>query len=304
MAGHPNTGFVIALDEDGRMEWPLRQANGKRSYDVTNDAVRVTLQTLAERGPIEDKSGRATLVLHKRASRRSKHIRQLAMNAYTMKLKDMEDHGLITREVRGKRTRSIALAIDPDTFPAEWAADDPRSAYRAAVEAAAPEREHVEDTAPPESPPPESPPVPEVIVLDTSPANDDINYDALAAALLAQCIDAATRNGQDGEQDRDRHSYLSAQLVNAHTQLEKAQQRVRALEQDVEVLRGRVMSMRVDRDEEKRLREGVEANLSRVVQQLRANGSAAFQLDDHQRRALSKLISEIPVSPHTQRNVG
>lgn len=287
------TGFVADLDPDGHLQWPLLQPNGRRAYDSTNRVVQSVLQALAERGPIEDKSGRATLVLHKHAGKRDALVRKMKPNVFTMRLHDMEAVGLITRDVYGKRTRSIALAIDPDTFPTAWT-PEPTNGDAAPVTQpldAAPPPAVVEDTAP-------------IAVLPMPSASDDINYDALAAALLARCIDAATRNGEDTAEEVDRHSYLAAQLVNAHSLRDKAQQRVRALEQDVEILRGRVMAMKVERDEEKRLREGVEANLSAVVKQLQQNGAAAYQLDDHQRRALSRLISEIPRSPHTVRNVG
>jgi hypothetical protein len=307
MTRTPN-GFTIGLDADGHLQWPLYQSNGKRAYDSTNHVVQATLQTLADRGPVEDKSGRASLELHKRAGKRDNVVRKMQPNVFTMRLQDMEIAGLIEREVVGKRTRRIALAIDTDAFPACWTPDTNGAAATNGT-ATEPERE---DTPPDVQPlPPADEPVPDVIVLpgDTEPLGD-VNYDLLAASLLAQVIEASMRAAESGmtaddaeRVARDRYHFLSVQLTNAEHDRDKARHRIDVLERDLELMRGRVMSMRVERDEERRLREAADENVKRVLAELRNNGHAGYQLDDHQRRALVKMISEVPRSPHTVRNV-
>lgn len=97
-------------------EWPAGTTTQRRRQ------VAAVLWALREDGPFKDESGRATGQLLEALKRR-----RVVMEPHTLPplLRDLErggryaydDLGYIEREMTGKRTRFIGLAVDPDDIP-------------------------------------------------------------------------------------------------------------------------------------------------------------------------------------------
>src|SRR4051794_12642390 len=99
--------FVIDLTNDGHLVWPPRPINGAGKLARTSvDLWQLILMTLATEGPVEDRFGLAGSELANRVGW------EHGQGAFTAHVASMEQAGLIQREVRGRRTFRVSLAID------------------------------------------------------------------------------------------------------------------------------------------------------------------------------------------------
>jgi hypothetical protein len=304
--------YTIDVTEDGHLAWPPHRVEypHQRLMKTTEPHWRKTLVVLAK-GPVIDKSGLATAKLAKKI--KWPH----GQPAMSMMLATMEDTGLVSREINGKRTMSIAIAVDVEALPPEWfpssnghhAPDGTDQATEtdgtpATVASNAPEAEATTDA--PERMP-DAPrglvAVPEIDPLEwhtAQTANDGVDYSLLAAALLERVVELATGAATADPDSYDRGVVLSVQLTHANNQAEKLRKRITVLEKELAVSAGLVKSYRVQFSEEQRQHRGTEANLRSVLQTVRKLDANQI-LDEDKRTALAKMLREIPLSPDTQR---
>jgi hypothetical protein len=300
--------YAVDVDDNGRITWPpLHVDTGKRMTTDSQDVWRKSLTVLGKRGPITDKSGLASTILAKRI--RWKHT----PSAFSMHLNNMVDAGLITREVRGRRTFNLALAIDAESLPEDWLpteeTDAPAAVSLDATEAVS------EPITPAETNGTGDASVDGVVdVLVMPPADPDewlravndnggVDYSLLATALLERVVEVVTHDTGNEDDTYDRATVLSVQLTHANNQAEKLRHRINVLERELAIGAGRLKSYRIELAEERRLHAGTEANLKHVLDGVRrfdANG----KMDADKRNALDKLIREVPISAATQRNIG
>lgn len=308
--------YSVDVDDSGHMTWPpVHAESGKRLMESSQENWQRALTILATKGPLHDKSGLAS-------NRLAKHMRwKMSSGALSNLVNAMVDAGLVTRESRGRRTFSIALAIDPEQLPIGWLPTANGTSRDAAQDHGAPEThdtdatsavEATEDTRRPLAPA-ETNGHGDVDVVDVAAPDSDawmaammdnggVDYSLLATALLERVVDVVTHHDENNEDTYDRATVLSVQLTHANNVADKLRNRINNLERELAVGAGVAKSLRIQLAEERRLHAGTEANLQRVMDLARKFNPNAGMDEDH-RNALAKLLREVPISPDTQRNV-
>lgn len=215
---------------------------------------------LSEHGPVEDREGRATAVLKDAVGYAGTSL------GFVQLISSMEKAGHITREVRGKRTYRIApAAADGGGVEIDLrsgSADGARSAPGERRTDVGIDRSTVGSTV--------------------DPAH--IDYDQLAAALLAQVTRAITSRNEPSQPTASVRRRLD-QLMARNAELERETARARA-ERD---------AVAAERDELRNQLEAASHNLSLLTERLgtpRKQSSAAAERLGSEERALLYRLSE------------
>lgn len=165
------------------------------------------LETLSEHGgAISDKSGRATSILVDELHQRGQDTTGQSLAGTLL---SMEELGMLTRDIKGKRTFAIKLIAEPE---------------------------------PPKEPEPYSPevqePVPEPLDLaEQARVPDDLNYPVLAVALLEAVTDVLSR--PEPEDMKVRLGQTLEENTRLRDKLRAAQDTLRAVEAERDGLRQR-----------------------------------------------------------------
>jgi hypothetical protein len=203
---------------------------------------------LSTHGPVEDRDGRATAVLKDAVGYTGTSL------GFVQLISSMEKGGHISREVRGKRTYRIAPAAGMEKVPIELP-DGPSNDGSAHDSAA-------EDGA--------------------AYTRAGIDYDQLAAALLAQVTRALTSRNDSNQPTASVRRRLD-QLVARNAELERETARARA-ERD---------AVAAERDELRAQLDAASHNLSLLTERLgtprRPQSAAAEQLGSEERALLYRL---------------
>jgi hypothetical protein len=218
---------------------------------------------LSNYGPVEDREGRATAVLKDAVGYAGTSL------GFVQLISSMEKAGHITREVRGKRTYRIAPAADA---PAPEIDLRMGATVQGGGVPSRPERSITSDG--------ERGPV------DAA----DVDYDQVAAALLAQVTRALTSRTDSNQPTASVRRRLD-QLVARNAELERETARARA-ERD---------AVAAERDELRNQLEAASHNLSLLTERLgtpRKPQSAAAERLGSEERALLYRLSERGVDRH------
>ena len=216
---------------------------------------------LSNHGPVEDREGRATALLKDAVGYTGTSL------GFVQLISSMEKAGHITREVRGKRTYRIAPAGDGPGLEIDLRAgamdgSGPSAAGRSAGTAA--ERSISGDAG--------------RSAVDAS----NIDYDQLAAALLAQVTRAITSRTEPNQPTASVRRRLD-QLVARNAELERETARARA-ERD---------AVAAERDELRNQLEAASHNLSLLTERLgtprKPQSQAAERLGSEERALLYRL---------------
>lgn len=222
---------------------------------------------LSNHGPVEDSEGRATAVLKDAVGYAGTSL------GFVQLISSMEKAGHITREVRGKRTYRIAVAdgqaVEIDLRAG--ATDGTRPSFAERTISTGPERSAGTGA--------------ERSTIDTA----NIDYDQLAAALLAQVTRAITSRTEPSQPTASVRRRLD-QLMARNAELERETARARA-ERD---------AVAAERDELRNQLEAASHNLSLLTERLgtpRKQQSPAAERLGSEERALLYRLSERGGSP-------
>lgn len=208
---------------------------------------------LSSHGPVEDREGRATAVLKDAVGYAGTSL------GFVQLISSMEKTGHITREVRGKRTYRIAPAADGQGVEIDLRAGSADGAVPSVAQ-----RSGRADT--------------ERNTVDTA----NIDYDQLAAALLAQVTRAITSRTEPSQPTASVRRRLD-QLMARNAELERETARARA-ERD---------AVAAERDELRNQLEAASHNLSLLTERLgtprKPQSPAADRLGSEERALLYRL---------------
>jgi hypothetical protein len=219
---------------------------------------------LVERGPVEDKSGRAT-------SRLKEAVGYQGGDAGFIRIVSlMAESGDILRDVRGKRTYRISLSE-------ELAARPPRSAFRPMTTATT-------------SPDPFSSTATSSARLPApSPVEDgQVDYDQLAAAVLARLARTVSEAEGDGRNAGDDRAAW------ARRRIDQLEGKVATLQRDLARARAEVQAITGERDELQGRYDAATHNLEMLTEQQGARPAppaerAAEGLDREEQALLYRL---------------
>ena len=207
-----------------------------------------TILDVLEHGPIEDPSGLATEKLRQITGHES-------TNALVKILRRMEAEGLIERDVNGRRTTRIAAAPQPRR---RRVAKTVAAPVAATVTPAEPYRQGTESTN----------------------GDGNIDYDLLAAALLAKALKA-----QQAQE-------LAAGAKDAVARAERAEAARRIAEADAQAARAKVAELEA-------MVRTMESNMKMLQAQLdkpavRAGDTIRERLSARERKDLDQLMRALP----------
>lgn len=214
---------------------------------------------LSAYGPVEDRDGRATAVLKDAVGYSGTSL------GFVQLISSMEKAGLIIREVRGKRTYRIAAAVDGQATVVPAVHAQP-----AAVDGG-----------------------PGEIDLRAESDGDasavlgaDIDYDQLAAALLAQVTRAITSRTESGQP-----------IASARRRLDQLSARNAELERETARARAERDAVAAERDELRTQLDAASHNLSLLTERLGTPrkplpGAAADKLGSEERALLYRLSEQ------------
>lgn len=235
---------------------------------------------LSNNGPIDDPDGRATALLKDAVGYSGTSL------GFVQLISSMEKAGHISRDVRGKRTYRIASVSAPGSVPAPAAGYHPIAAQtgdgdgapRVAIDLRS--EAHAPDAA--ESHPRRGETGVPGDGVGGHPQVGDIDYDRLAAALLAQVTKAVTARTDPAQPTASVRRRLD-QLAARNTELEREAARARA-ERD---------AVAAERDELRSQLEAASHNLNLLTERLgtprRPQGGAADRLGSEERALLYRL---------------
>lgn len=239
----------------------------KRHETQSGARLQLLIDVLSRHGPIEDRSGRATAILHE----------LMIAEGYTQKfpaavnlVRSAATAGLVTREVRGKRTYRIALS------------DQAQTPWPGATSAAPSE---------PEPDPGVDLSALAVAVLDRALA---ARQDATNAEVVAlEALERAERaeKALQGRQEDPEAPSLREQLAEAERRLQGLSGQLTQAEEAVVTFRGRCEELD---DQNRRLKRAL-----RRSEDNQRNGSTypvRDLLSDVSRAELAKLMSEPPTT--------
>ncbi|HET6809929.1 MAG TPA: hypothetical protein VFH50_02855 [Acidimicrobiales bacterium] len=216
---------------------------------------------LSNNGPVEDRDGRATAILKDAVGYTGTSL------GFVQLISSMEKAGHITREVRGKRTYRIAVAADAPGIEIDLRAgatdgSRPAIAERTISTGAARSMSTAGERS----------------SVDTA----NIDYDQLAAALLAQVTRAITSRTEPNQPTASVRRRLD-QLMARNAELERETARARA-ERD---------AVATERDELRNQLEAASHNLSLLTERLgtprKPQSPAAERLGSEERALLYRL---------------
>lgn len=304
---------ALGRDEaTGRFDWPPRDAaTGKRPQRRCTDQMVDVLWTLAHAdGIITDASGLAVRRLLDAVNDPDLFAasEKAPYTTINRTIGDLIELGLVEVERRGRRTFAYGLTIDadeipvPDPFPLEFRVPDgpDELTIDALVVGETYDEDVLDALAEREG----------VVVIGR---DDEVDLDdrwnlggeatrelfaapALAAdaatevahALLNEVLGVLGRGGGGTDVEGKDFPYYRREI-------RKRDDRIAALERDLDVLRGRAKSLSSDLGEERRLRQGVERNLGDVLRGVTEYQSRqSSTITDENRETLDRIMRKVP----------
>jgi hypothetical protein len=264
---------------DGSLPWPPKPLTGGPVHQATLDQYAAVAWTLARLGgDVENTSGLISADLL--AAVPNPSLFHGVSTNLSARLNELRELGLVEVERRGRRTFRAALMVETHELPMP----DP---------CPAPEPEAVDTPQTTSAPPPilgaAAPPEPTPVEAMLANLFGDTNAAHLVAvALLDEVLDRYAGKSGPEAPVRAQRDHLARELADTKRELRRAHA-------EVETLTGRLKSRTVERDEERRLREGAEANIATVLgavreYQARANGS----LGEENRKLLERMMRTVP----------
>lgn len=230
-------------DENGKLVWPPKATI--KLYAATHAHWANMLAALAE-APEVDPAGFATRKLAERA-----RLPRMSTSAYNKLALELETMGLIEREVHGRKTKRITLAIPVEQLPDEVI--DPTRRLRFDTEEpeeAAPEVEMV---------PADESPVEEMAVV-RHPASE-YDYKALADEIVNEVV----RRANEPHADPEEMARLNLELEFQRERAERLAEDLRTRKRNVDTLVQRNKDLTHERDELERKVKQLERNLAAAI---------------------------------------
>ena len=253
----------------------------RRPYAGRRNVVRI-LHDLLEHGPAKEKSGRATLVLRERLEARG-DIEASSngdfLNVLSMTLKDLGEHGLVARQMNGKRTFLIEASVDWDFLDAAGYGYD--YVPKVGVKPPPPEpKVEVES--------PEPPPALAIVEHRTDPSNnvlelvdDSFRVDADRLRPIGYLVEASRLVAMAVSEWENPDTKLGYRLADVLEENDRLRRKLHLAEDRCHALSG-------ERDGLRRAKQMLEANFDRL-----AKGS--FDEAGYRRfKELDKLIRSAP----------